>query len=130
MDLSRYNKLISVVVGNIIAFGLVWLATKTPMAQCVTVEGKTACTLLGLSQAEITGLAMALITSLAVTVGPKNSVTPAEAVREVEKIKEQGVDLVKKVELNPSAPSAYRISAETGSKVQVAPGKPPPAPAV
>lgn len=114
MDWTRYNKLISVVVGNLIGFALVWAATKTPMAECVMIEAKQACTLLGMSQEHLTGVVMALITSLAVTVGPKNSMTPAEAIKTVE---DKGV--VKEVVLHDTL-EGRQINNETSAKVRVA----------
>lgn len=115
MDLSRYNKLIAVVVGNAVGFALVWLATKTPMAECAVVAAKTTCTLLGLSQGELTGVVMALITSLAVAVGPKNSLTDDEAVKEAASREH----LVKKVELQNTV-QGRALNNETPENVTVA----------
>lgn len=81
--MSRYNKLIGALVGNAVAIGLAFLATRAPgIAECVPVDPveppldaesfDQICSILGYSQAQVTGFLMLLVNSAAVYFSPAN----------------------------------------------------------
>lgn len=113
MDFSRYNKLIAGLLGNLLPIVLVWLATKTPMAQCALVDGKQACTLLGMGVGELTITLMAIFNAIFLALGPKNSVTTAEAVKEVA-TKNPDIKIVV-----PNTVEGRAINAETPANVTI-----------
>lgn len=123
MDITRYNKLISTVIGAAVGYVLAWLATKTPLVACVdvvataTAPASKTCTLLGIPQTELTGLLVALFAGIGNLISPKNSVTPTEAVQEVEKLVVPGGP-VKGVVLN-STPEGHAINSVTGEAVTI-----------
>lgn len=78
---SKYNKLIAALVGNVVAIGLAFAATRAPgIAQCVPVTEaidpngvfEQVCSVAGFSQAQITGGLMFVINSAFVYFFPPN----------------------------------------------------------
>jgi len=73
--MTRYNKLIGALVGNLVAILLAWLAVQFPgIAECTPVTGQEfeACTALGFSQAQLTGGLMLVVNSAFVYLFPAN----------------------------------------------------------
>ena len=68
-----HSKLIAALVGNVVAFIAIWLASKG-LGVCVVPEagGDQACTILGFSETDITAYAMAGLNMLLVYVFPAN----------------------------------------------------------
>lgn len=114
MDLSRYNKLIAGILGNVLPVVLVWLATKTPMAQC---DAQQVCTLLGFSAAQLTVGFMLVFNAIFIGAAPKNSMTAAEAVKEVAVQKLDGEEI--KIQL-PNTVEGRKLELETPANVTVA----------
>lgn len=70
---GNYSKLIGALVGNVVAIGLVYLATSFPgVAQCVEVGGVQSCTAFGFTDTQITMGAMLVFNSVFVYFFPPN----------------------------------------------------------
>lgn len=74
MDLGRYSKLIGALLGNVVAVFLAWAAVQFPgMAECrIGPDMTSACTILGITQAQITGFLMAAFNMAFVYAFPAN----------------------------------------------------------
>lgn len=116
MDLTRFNKAIYAAIGALVTVGVAWLATKTPLAECAIVNAKQVCTFLGLSTLELTAIIAPIIVGAITGFAPKNTVTPIEAIKEVE-----ALPMVEKVKLDPRDPEAIKINNETSDKVTIGP---------
>ncbi|TGP28186.1 hypothetical protein EN875_032015 [Mesorhizobium sp. M2D.F.Ca.ET.232.01.1.1] len=70
--MSAYSKLISAVVGNLVAILAVYLASKG-LAVCTTAaDGSDACTMMGFTTAQVTAAAMVAVNAAFVWASPAN----------------------------------------------------------
>lgn len=74
--MTKYNKAIAAIVGNIVAILLVYFGSKG-LAQCTvaTADVDSVCTVFGFSSSQITGGVMFVVNTAFVFLSPKNANT-------------------------------------------------------
>ena len=83
--MSKYNKLIGALVGNVVAILLAWAATAVPgIAECTVAPASidpstfdSVCSVLGFSQAQVTAALMVGVNGLFVYLFPPNKPSAA-----------------------------------------------------
>jgi hypothetical protein len=71
--MGNYSKLIGALVGNVVAIGAVYLASKGLATCAPATDGSEACTMLGFTTAQVTAFAMTGVNAAFVWAFPPNT---------------------------------------------------------